>query len=443
MLNFAVGWASEAENWWRATIWGYCLLVAMRSLRTFVPGGIFALRDSQTGVRSMKIMFLARALGPGGAERQMALLASGLQSRDHDVTVVTFYPAGIFRQSVIEAGVRHISLEKRGRWDVIRFLFRLRRLLIRERPDILYSFLPMANIVAAGVRPRSRGMRHVWGIRVSEMELSQYDWLQRLSYALELRLSRLADLIVFNAQSGYRLAKARGMFVDRGVVVPNGIDTVQFAPNVVARLKIRQWWHIADGDRVIGMVGRFDPMKDHTNFVLAAKELLRSQPDLWFVFAGAGVDAQNARLKELLHSANLSDRALLLGERQDIPTVMAGFDILCLSSAFGEGFPNVVGESMAVGTPCVATDIGDCRSIIGSTGELAAPRDPAALAHAMDRLLMRLEQAPNEIRNSARARIVENFSVGRLIDRTEEVLEQLIRHPAAAKTGDDAVPLRN
>lgn len=388
----------------------------------------------------MKIVFLARALGPGGAERQLALMAAGLQRRGHDVAVATFYPGGTFRQGVADAGARHISLEKRGRWDVLGFLRRLRRLLRQERPDILYSLLPPANIIAAVATPRIAGMRRVWGIRVSEMDLSHYDWLQRLSYAMERRLARFADLMIFNAESGHRLAAARGMAADRSAVVPNGIDTAAFAPDETARRRIRDDWGVAPGEPVIGMIARFDPMKDHANFLGAATQLARTRPGLRLVLAGYGAEPGNERLAGMVRAAGLTDRVRLLGQRQDMPAIMTALDILCLPSAFGEGFPNVLGEAMAAGTPCVATDVGDSRAVVGDTGEIVPPRDSQALADALERMLARLDRSPGVTRDRARARIVENFSVDRLIDRTEDLLERLTAQPSA---GHDAVSAGN
>jgi glycosyltransferase involved in cell wall biosynthesis len=375
----------------------------------------------------MKILFFARALGPGGAERQMAVTAAGLQRRGHDVVVATFYPGGAFQSLVAEAGARHVNLGKTGRWDVFGFLARFRRFVVQEKPDALYSFLPPANIIAACVSPRGQGMHHIWGVRVSDMKLDRYGWLERLSYSAERHLSNRAEMIAFNSESGQRSAEQRGMAVGRSVVVPNGIDTDVFKPDAVARDRMRRSWDIGDNDRVIGMIGRFDPMKDHPTFLAAAKALAEIRPNLIFVLAGAGVDSANTQLGGL-------------GERSDMPAVMAGLDLLCLSSAYGEGFPNVLGEAMACGVPCAATDVGDSKSIVGETGEIVPPEKSATLSDAMDRLLGRLERSPDEMRRAARARIVDNYSVERLIDRTEALLEQLVQSSATVPVYDADFP---
>lgn len=374
----------------------------------------------------MRVLLFGRALGPGGAERQMALLAAGLQRRGHEVTVATFYPGGRFLSVVADAGAAYVSLEKRGRWDVVGFLLRFRRLLVRAKPDIVYSFLPAANIVAlAMTRGRSRP-RCVWGVRVSDMRLENYGWLERFVYTAERRLARVADLVIFNARSGLRQARARGMAPRNGVVVANGIDTAAFMPDETARRTLREAWGVADEETLVGLVARFDPMKDHRTLFAAVRATLGKHPAVRLVLAGAGIEPSNGALLAMLRAAGLEERTLLLGERSDMPALMAALDILCLSSAYGEGFPNVLGEAMATGVPCVATDVGDCRDVVGDTGIIVPPEDAAALTDGIDRLLARLAASGGSLRDSARRRIVENFSIDSLLCNTERYLLTLL-----------------
>lgn len=391
----------------------------------------------------MKVLFLARALGPGGAERQMALLAAGLRRRGHEVTVATFYPGGIFQEYVVDAGVGHVSLDKKGRWDVVRFAGRLRGLLKELRPQALYSFLPTANILAALLGRYPGRPRIVWGVRVSEMDLGHYGWAEKLSYAIERRLAPAADLLVFNSESGRCGALADRLAAERCMVIPNGIDTGRFAPDGAARRRLRLAWGIRDGETVIGMIGRFDPMKDHATFFRAARLLANTRPDMRIVLAGIGTEAGNPRLDGLLRDCEMADRTIRLGEQRDMHAIMAALDILCLSSAFGEGFPNVLGEAMATGTPCVATDVGDARLIVGDAGEIAPPHDGAALARAADTLLTRLAQSPEAVRRRARERIVTNFSLERMVERSEHALAGLVDGGAAVSALNNVSTLRN
>ena len=179
----------------------------------------------------MKVVFLARSLGFGEAERQLVMLAKGLFERGHEVSVLVFYPGDPLESELQDVGVPVTGLGKRGRWDVVGFLLQLVRVLRRERPNVLHSYLPMPNLLAVLNRPIVPGIRIVWGVRASFMDLDRYDLVSRLSYAIERRLSRLADLIVANSRAGRNYAVAHGFPAERTVVAFNGIDITCFQPN--------------------------------------------------------------------------------------------------------------------------------------------------------------------------------------------------------------------
>ncbi len=372
----------------------------------------------------MKIMFLVRSLDLGGAQRQLTALAVGLQKRGHDVTVVTFYDGGTFAAEMTCAGVRHVSLAKRGRWDFLGFAFRYVRCLRAERPEILHGYLPTANIIVALSRGPAVGrLEIIFGIRASDMQLDRYDWMARLSYRVEAHLSRFADCIISNSRRGLTTAIERGMQAKRAVVIPNGIDVERFRPDVGKRFAIRAELGVEESELLIGLPARFDPMKDHATFLTALRRLADHGQEFSFLLVGAGTGQDNKPLNALVEARQLQERAYRLGPRVDMPAIMAALDIVCLSSAFGEGFSNVLGESMAAGVPCVATDVGDARQIIGDTGEIVPAEDPAALADGIGRLIDRLIEDPVALRADARSRIVENFSVEKMIDRTIAVLD--------------------
>ncbi len=254
------------------------------------------------------------------------------------------------------------------------------------------------------------------------MQLDRYDWMARLSYMVEARLSRFADCIIFNSQRGLEAAAERGIVTDRAVVIPNGIQIERFKPDASKRIAIRAELGVQDSALLIGLPARFDPMKDHANFLTALRRLADQGKDFSFVLVGTGTGQENSELSDLVESRNLQNRACRLGPRVDMPAILAALDIVCLPSAFGEGFSNVLGESMASGVPCVATDIGDARRIIGETGEIVPAMDPIALADGINRLVDRLNARPAAVRADARARIVENFSLNRMIDQTVAAL---------------------
>lgn len=202
-------------------------------------------------------------------------------------------------------------------------------------------------------------------------------------------------------------------------VVPNGIDTAAFAFDADGRRTRRAEWGVADDTLVIGIVARLDPMKDHATFLHAAARLREAHPSATFVVVGDGDAAWSEALHELAGELGLGGQVRWLGAREDLPAIYSALDISCSSSAFGEGFSNAVAEAMACETPCVVTDCGDSAIIVGNTGGVVPPRDPVALAAALD-AMSRSDLAAQG--RAARARIEEHFSLDRMVARTEQLL---------------------
>jgi len=373
----------------------------------------------------MHIVFLTRSLNFGGAERQLVALGRGLHNAGHEVCVATFYGGGPLEQDLRQAGIRVQALNKRGRWDVLRFLGRLLRFVRSERPDILHSYLVVPNLVTVLLRPLLPKIRIVWGVRASDMDLSYYDWSARFTFSLSCRLSNLADLIIANSRSGMVFHRDKGYPAHKMVVIPNGIDTDRFRPTPEAREKTRAEWGIGVNETVIGIVGRLDPMKDYPNFLRAASLMSHARSGVRFVCVGDGPKDYRDRLERLAGELGLDNRVVWAGTRSDLPAVYSAFD-LATSASSSEGFPNVVAEAMACGLPCVVTDAGDSASIVGTLGIVVPPADPERLARAWDTALSQIGPAKAA---QTRKRVIDEFSLASLISRSEQVLQQLISGP--------------
>jgi|SRR5215217_641216 len=374
----------------------------------------------------MHIVLLIRDLRYGGAQRQLVALAKGLYKRGCSVVVVVFYPGEPLEKGLREAGVPMRSLNKRGRWDVLRFLLRLIRLLRQEKPDLLYTWLGLSNILAVLLKPVLPSTRVVTTVSTSYSDLAYYDWLESVILWTENRLSRFADLIVSNSHAGRRDALTRGFPRGKIQVVPNGIDTDYFRPDPGARVHVRGEWGVAEEEKLVGLVGRLDAMKDHPTFLKAAALLAREREDVRFVCVGdAPADYQRDYQRELGalgEELGLHGRLVWAGAREDMPAVYSALDIAC-SSSWGEGFPNVIGEAMACGVPCVVTDVGDSAWIVGETGFVVSPKDPQELAKSLQKAITFEEK--NELdREMIRQRIIDNFSLSAFVEKTADVLEK-------------------
>jgi glycosyltransferase involved in cell wall biosynthesis len=379
----------------------------------------------------MKVWFFIRSMVVGGSQRQIAMLAKGLSRRGHDVAIAVFYTGGEIEDAGEQTTVRLIPLGKSGRWDAIVPLLHLRRLLQSERPDVLYAFQPTQTSLAALLLPSRAPTRLVFGIRAAGVERGRYDALSAATYRLEAHLSRRADLIVANSRAGRSDAIGRGIAGDRIAVIPNGIDTAAMRPDAEGGRRLRRKWGIPEDAFVVGCVARLDPMKDHVTLIEAAARFARECPRVRFVCVGDGPPARRQQLAALANSLGLADRLLWAGEMREMNAAYSAFDIATLPSAFGEGFPNVVGEAMACGVPVAATDVGDVRSIVGDLGEVVPPKQPHLLCAGWVRLRKRLEENAG-LGDATRARITANYGVDAMIQRSEEIFAELVTGAPAA-----------
>lgn len=353
----------------------------------------------------MKIAFIIRDLGHGGAQRQLAMLAAGLKRQGHEVTVLHFY-GGAFEPCLRAFGVRTVCVHKKSRWDLLGFFGRLVKAAREAQPEVLHGYLAESNLMALFLKAFCGFPKIVWGVRDSQTDAHLWGVLGKLSFRLNCLLARFADLIVCNSQAGRDYYAARGYPHGRMRVVPNGIDTVRFHP--------REKQAAPSTARVFGLVGRLSPMKDHATFLRAAALV----PEARFVIVGSGDETYAQQMRDLSQQLGIADRVTWQPAQEDMPAVYAGFDCLVNSSAFGEGFSNVIAEAMACGVPCIASDVGDSAWLIGDKTRVFPAGDHKALALCMRELPA----------NSAdtRQRIVDNFSVERLIERTEHLLNKKV-----------------
>ena len=382
----------------------------------------------------MKIVFLHRFKVVGGAERQLVELACGLHERGHEVTLVTFYPGGVMLGDAGQAGLRIVSLDKSGRWDVLPFVLRLIRRLRRERADVVHGYLGMANALLVLTMPFHRAPV-VWGVRASDIDISRYHRLARFDAWLEAKLSRFPSLIIANSHAGKAHAIERGFPADRITVIPNGIDLDRFQRDEAGRTRIRAEWGVGEHERLIGRVARIDPQKDYPTFLRAAAIVASQRMDVKFVLVGNDRYGSQGELAALAGELGLGERVIWAGQRTDMAAVHSAFDLCVSSSAYGEGTPNVLAEAMACGTPCVTTDAGDSAVTVGELGIVVPRGNPQALANGINVALTR-DHDPNALWSAVASRL----SLERLVSSSERALAGVIDTGRRAARRQEARP---
>lgn len=363
----------------------------------------------------MKILHVISGLSDGGAEAMLSQLCA--LDKDNRHVVISMTDGGKHGPALNASGVALYCLRMpRGR-PTLSGMWKLFSLIRRERPHVVQTWMYHADLIGGMIARAARVDAVCWGVRTSNINPREMKYATFLVIRQCARLSSLVPRrIISCSHEAVEQHTAAGYATDRFVVIPNGCDLQRFRPDPHARERLRRQWQTPPGQHVIGMVARFDPHKDHRNLIVAMGILRKRGHCITWILAGSGIDHQNDELVHLLRSNGVFNDVRLLGPQNDIPGLMNALDLHVLSSC-GEAFPNVLAEAMACGIPCIATDVGDARSIIGSTGWLVPPRDSNALAHAIESAFIRRNAADWAARgDAARTRIRENFGLDRMCD---------------------------
>lgn len=341
--------------------------------------------------------------------------------------VVSLTGSGEIGRRIAAMGVPVLDLDLRHRpaRDFIQLVRHVRRL----QPDVVQTWMYHADLLG-GLAARCAGVRAIaWGIRNSTLDRDQTKLSTRLVTRLNALLSRwLPTGILSCAEAGRNVHVALGYAAEKMAVIPNGFDLSRFRPDAAARSSVRNELRLLSETTLVGIVGRFDPQKNHAGFVQAAGLLRRSRPDVHYVLVGNGLDALNDELAAAARRAEVFDAIHWLGRRDDMPRLMASLDVLASSSSFGEAFPNVLGEAMACGVPCAVTDVGDSAAIVADTGRVVPSGDMPALAAAIDDLLSMEATQRASLGLRARMRVEEHFEIGHVVRCYEDYYGRLARN---------------
>ena len=370
------------------------------------------------------IMHLITTSEIGGAEIQLDRLLAYMDHPALRHCVVSMARPGVIAERIRSRGIQVYSLNiKRGSLSVssVSGLLKLVGLIRSERPAIIQSWMYHASLLGVLVG-KLMGIRLLfWNIRCAEMEMAHYPKLTKLVVQVLRHMSRLPRRIIVNSEAG-RLAHIRqGFCPEIFEVIPNGFELDRFHPDVSAREWFCQEFGLATDAVIVGLVARYDPMKDHKMFLTAISRVHRKHPMSVFVLCGKDIDKSNSSLVRLIEYYGLNSSIHLLGLRQDISRITAAFDIACSSSSFGEGFSNAIGEAMASEVPCVVTDVGDSGWIVGSTGRVVPAGDVDAFSVALSELIVCGPLVRKHLGSLARTRIAELFDINRIADRYGEI----------------------
>lgn len=366
----------------------------------------------------MKILHCITGLSGDGAQRMLLRLALSLREQGFHQEVVNLGPTTDFASFFCDGGIPVRSLKmKAGLASACTGVVRLSRILGEVQPDVVQGWMYHSNLMLVGARFLSR-LRSplLWNIRRGLDDYQELSLKTRMLIRMSAHTSVSADRILYCSSESRAQHEAFGFAPAAGVVMENGFDVSRFKPSRELREEVRRQYSIATDALVVGCVGRFDIAKGHAYLFDAFADLTRRRPGVTLLCAGRGMSSTHERLREMLRQRSIEGSVVLLGEQAAPERIYPAMDLYC-SSSIGEGFPNVVSEAMACGVPCVVTDTGASRAVVGDSGVVVPTRNATALMEGMASMIERGALLRQELGARARARIEKLFSLDAIAAR--------------------------
>ncbi len=373
------------------------------------------------------VCYLITGLNTGGAERMLYNLLSRSNRELFSPIVISLTDRGTFGDRIESLGIPVHSIGMKQGVPTLAAFQRLVQTIRCLEPDLIQGWMYHGNLAAfvAGLF-LSRKVPIFWCIHFSISSLKSEKLLTRAVVRVGATISNFVSQNIFVSKNSKTQHEEIGYSSTNSCVIPNATDTSVFKPSQSARLKFRTELGLPQETILIGVFARYNPMKDHANFLKAGKLLHQEFSQVHFVLAGSNVDEKNENLQNLIQDLEIASQVHLLGERQDIPYIASALDIFSLSSAYGEAFPLAIGEAMACGVPCAVTDVGDSAWIVGETGKVVPPKNPQLLANAFKELIDLGDRDREILGKAARERVINLFSLDSVVRQYENLYENVL-----------------
>ena len=359
----------------------------------------------------MKIVHIISSLHIGGAQQALYKLVTNLDYSLKDQMVISLTDDGIIGKKIENLGIHVEYLNMRRGTLKLGKLIYLIRCILKFKPSIIQTWMYHADLIGSLVSIFVRDSNLIWNIRQTDIDKK---WMKKRSILIAKICSFLSYFfpkkIICCSKSSYESHVIFGYSENRMVMIPNGFDLNNFKPNKVDKESNRCELNILKDEFVIGLVARFHPVKDHKTFIESISLVIKNKQNIKVIMCGEGINYKNDTLFKMIKSFNLEKTINLLDKQSDLPKIYSTMNIL-VSSSISEGFPNVIGEAMACGVPCVATAVGESSFIIGKTGLVVPSQDSKLLAKALTEMIEYGTKKRLLLGDLARDRIKKYFSL--------------------------------
>lgn len=354
-----------------------------------------------------KIVHIINGLGSGGAEHMLYKLLKYSDKDKYYHEVISLLDDGIYGKQIEELGIK-VNCLNLNKKNILSSVLKARS--ISKDFHIINTWLYHSDLFGFLIGKVLLRKKLIWNVRHSNLDKDANKPMTLRIVKINSMLSKYVNLVTYNSNMALGNHVKFGYSDKNSKMIANGFELDKLKYNLEDRLRIRQELELKEDDKTIITVGRWDIQKDYYTLLEALGELKKQGDKFKMLMVGTDLEWSNKELSSLIDKYNLKNNIILLGRRSDIIGLLSAADIY-VSSSLGESFSNSIGEAMACELPCVVTDVGDSKLLVGETGKVVQARDYIALSRELSNLL----NNPNLKRNSkARDRVVNNYKIEKI-----------------------------
>lgn len=370
----------------------------------------------------MRILHIITSLNTGGAEGMLLRLIEHDKCNTHIVIILS--DSGTYIDRLLDSGIKVYTLKISNILGLLKGFVKLCFLLRKTKPNIVQTWMYHSDLLGSLAAVITRTNNIIWNIRgtsIPQKGISKTSIVIKICSVLSAWIPKK---IVCCAEVVKSSHIDIGYAKDNMVVINNGYYITDNCTENVREVG-RSELDVSNNEIIIGTVGRFDILKDYENFISSANKILKEFSNVKFLMVGKGLVNGNRELVSMIDNIYL-DSFFLIGESSNVNGYLAAMDIYCMSSS-KEGFPNAVCEAMLTQTPCVVTDAGDARNIVGNTGIVVPVRDSHALYTGLKTMINYNAQKRTKLGQLARVRIRNNYSINKISNQYKDLYRGVIK----------------
>lgn len=355
-------------------------------------------------------MHLIPSLGSGGAEAMLTKLITKNKEKNVSMIVVTLLNNDHFYKEIKNSGTKIYKLNIFGGLLGPFKIFYLIKIIFREKPDILQTWMYHCDFIGIFIKIIFPKVKVVWNVRHSNL-IKKVDKNTTIHLAKILGfLSFVPNHIICGSQAAAEQHIKLGYKKKKIIVIPNGFDTNIFSPNERLRNNTRKDLGVGENMFLIGHIGREKKIKNQKSLIDAFSSIHIKHKNTMLILIGKGIKEKYSN-----HPLVKEKRIILLNEQKEVQQYLRAFDLFVLPS-LSEGFPNVLGEAMSCGVPCVSTDVGDSAKIVGNPNLIAQRNSTINLSDKIQYWLNLTYSEKENLKKVSRERILNFYSIEKVVE---------------------------